>query len=94
MSRDFAPTKMYMVMDNSKTPVRRYWTGHGWSTDPLMGTRSTHWYSDPSGHYWNLYFANCQAALVMLELSRIDGRTIIGDIRVIESAWYGERPTL
>lgn len=91
---DFPRITVWMVMDHSKPPIRRYWTGHGWSTDPFMGVRSTHWYSESSVHFMSLDADDCQVALVTLELSRTDGRTVVGNIKVVESVWYGERPVL
>jgi hypothetical protein len=31
---------VYMVMDASQDDVRRYWTGHGWTTDISLGFQS------------------------------------------------------
>ncbi len=80
-------TTVYMVMDASQDDVRRYWTGHGWTTDPLMGIQSQE--SDGAGgYYWELYCAGCSVALVLVELSYTPERTTAHKILILESIRY------
>ena len=79
----------FMVMDASQDNVRRYWTGHGWATDPLMGVQD-----GVAGYYWNLYEAGCQAALVMVELSITYEKTIVHSIQVLLKVRYVNRSSL
>ncbi len=80
---------MSMVMDASQTDVRRYWTGHGWTTDPLMGIQSQQ-VDGTAGQYFYLYNSGCQAALVMVELSVKHQQTTVHRIQVHNSVRYGE----
>ncbi len=80
----------YMVMDTRDPKVRRYWTGHAWTFDPLRGIQSHCWDDDSADQYWNLYYAGCQVALVLVELSHTNGKTTVHDIQILEGEQYGQ----
>lgn len=79
-----------MVMDASQNDVRRYWTGHDWTTDPLMGVQSQH-AQGVAGDYWYLYQNGCSAAHVLVELSYTPERTTVHRIQVWNKVTYDKR---
>jgi hypothetical protein len=76
-----------MVMDASQTNVRRYWTGHGWTTDPVLGIQSRQ-EGGIDGYYCYLVDRGCQAALVLVEMSFTPERTTVHNIQVRESTTW------
>lgn len=80
-----------MVMDLSQDEVRRYWNGHGWTTDPTMGVQSLQ-NGGVDGYYWYLHEAECQVALVMVELSMPKQRVTMHKIQMLDAVWNSKRP--
>ena len=80
-----------MVMDLSQDEVRRYWNGHGWTTDPTMGVQSKQ-DGGVDGYYWYLHEAGCQVALVMVELSVGYERATVHKVRMLNAVWESGRP--
>jgi len=65
-----------MVMDTSQGMKRLYWSGTGWVANPDKAHRSLEreWVDDC---YFDLINAGCQAAVVLVEYSRINDRVTV-----------------
>jgi len=79
--------RVSMVMDASQDRVRRYWSGHGWVTDPLKAVKCSMDLAVAYPYYRELVQAGCQVALVVVNLSVDDG-VIVHSIRVLEKTTW------
>lgn len=70
----------YMIMDASQSEYRRYWNGYGWCDDPCEAMRKSR-VDGIDSEYFGMIDDGCQAALVQVDYSRVNGTVAVYNIR-------------